>query len=814
MAVSCFLSLKKSSDTVLTIGIDEYRRLCEKRRSVFEKLPDDHPIKLYADFDYKADKHAGDDGEFFNCTEELISLGKRAFENRIRQLGGSEAPIFSVKIATSEADKIISFHIIVANYCMMKNQQLEFVKLLNMDLQNDTTDNWSRDYLCVSKDREASGFFDTAIYDTGRKIRSAYSTKEGESRHFEIAEGTFEDSIISVLNRPIEELHIDIPVRPERTDFIPSESDGDEINMFLDAGFFKPLAVAYKDWSKMGFAIFNTVGPSGLSLFHKFSKLCPTQYDAYEVEKFWDSITSKNDGKCTIGSIKYWAKQENPEEYERLKKKKEIVRLFISHQDVEDPFNCASIIRTTLKTHLIRCKEEWFMLTENNLWKKQQEPTYYIVSEIRKYIDYSNLENTKRIASTCGEEKDKLIEIGKAYLKLYKFINGSSYLSVITKHLKTYLVDDTFTDKLDSNMGILAFRNGLVDLQTGRFREGILSSDYLTETIPHDYNLANSIGKEYVKSILLKILNNNEKHLEYFLSVIGYTFIGKANLEKSIYFCIDKSIEGKGDNGKSFFFEILTILMPNYVCKTKSNILEDGNTKVHKQIVGLKGKRLVWIDEYGKKKTNAELLKSIGDGTQIENEVMFGTTQIIKVLFKMFILSNHIPNIDPNETAVYNRYKQISFGSHFDRTGKRREENASKLEFIADPALMETLVREHANSIFGLIIDYAGSYYSRKLPEIPSQFLDDTRETQLGNDDFAEWFEENMETGNDYRVACKKIANLAGKDEKTIKEGMKRLGFKYDKDLSKMGKDACGKAYKGGFYGCRLIEEADETLKA
>ena len=45
----------------------------------------------------------------------------------------------------------------------------------------------------------------------------------------------------------------------------------------------------------------------------------------------------------------------------------------------------------------------------------------------------------------------------------------------------------------------------------------------------------------------------------------------------------------------------------------------------------------------------------------------------------MFVLSNHIPKIDPKETAVYNRYKQISFNSHFDRTGEREEEDPENL---------------------------------------------------------------------------------------------------------------------------------------
>ena len=34
---------------------------------------------------------------------------------------------------------------------------------------------------------------------------------------------------------------------------------------------------------------------------------------------------------------------------------------------------------------------------------------------------------------------------------------------------------------------------------------------------------------------------------------------------------------------------------------------------------------------------------------------------------------------------------------------------------------------------------------------------------------------------------------------------MKRKGFKYNKDLSSLGKDHTGKPYKGGFIGVKLI---------
>jgi hypothetical protein len=43
---------------------------------------------------------------------------------------------------------------------------------------------------------------------------------------------------------------------------------------------------------------------------------------------------------------------------------------------------------------------------------------------------------------------------------------------------------------------------------------------------------------------------------------------------------------------------------------------------------------------------------------------------------------------------------------------------------------------------------------------------------------------------------------------------MARKGFKYNKDLSKMGKDLGGKHYKGGFENVKMIvEETDEELE-
>jgi hypothetical protein len=164
---------------------------------------------------------------------------------------------------------------------------------------------------------------------------------------------------------------------------------------------------------------------------------------------------------------------------------------------------------------------------------------------------------------------------------------------------------------LDNNKGKLAFQNGIMDLETRVFRYGIEWDDYITDTIHYDYV---ETSFEFIKSKLLLIMNNNQEHLEYFLSIIGYSFVGDAELEKALYFMIDKTEDGRGNNGKTLFFDVLTHLMPYYVYKSKASFIMKSNTKIHKQLVKMKGKRLAWLEELPKAELNAELIKEIGDG--------------------------------------------------------------------------------------------------------------------------------------------------------------------------------------------------------
>jgi hypothetical protein len=422
--------------------------------------------------------------------------------------------------------------------------------------------------------------------------------------------------------------------------------------------------------------------------WEKFGELNDLNWDT-EKEKLFDYCRTdpkNNDIYC----LQCYAKKNNPEQYKLWLEKWKVYQ--ITAPEVKDPFACSKVIYKSLKHSLRLCNESWFMLQHNNLWKSQKEPSFFIVDELHKYLDHgrnhlNNLLNNTEEGDEAKIVRDQL----KEWMGFYQLVSSNSYVSGITRFLKTQLVDDKFPERLDCLTGKLAFQNGIMDLETKTFREDIRWDDYLTETIPHDYSPVENT--DFVREKLKLIVNNNEEQLEYHLSVFGFSFIGMPELIKSVIFHIDKTDGGRGDNGKSFFFDILHSLMPNYVYRSKSSFLDKNNKTIHKQISQIKGKRLVFLEEMPKKQAmNHSLFKEIGDGNSIENEVMYGTCETIKVQCVLHALSNHIPDLSAEEEACYNRYRQISYNSHFDRrTGTRTEENIEKLEFIADETLKDSI---------------------------------------------------------------------------------------------------------------------------
>lgn len=471
-----------------------------------------------------------------------------------------------------------------------------------------------------------------------------------------------------------------------------------------------------------------------------------------------------------------------------------------------------------------KCIKYWYSLNEKNLWVQSIEPPRKkIITKLQELIEIEKNEVWELYKKETDEKEKKILgKLEEALGKYYSNVGKSSFSNTLCNHYLCYnLQDNSFQKKLNNTIGKLVFNDGILDLKTGNFTVGFQSNDYITSDalLSHNYLELepNQTKIDYLKNEFKKICNNSEEHFEYTFGIIGYSFTGDAELEKSIYYLVDGTEEKKGDNGKTFIFSICGELFPELVKLSDPEMLEEKYTKAYKHIATWKNKRIVYFDEGTKGKLNSKLVKKIGDGKYISNEIMFGCVEEIKIYFKMFVCSNPKPKIGNDEEAVFNRYIELEFGSHFDRKGERTQECPERLEFIADPTLSQKIISEYKDEFITMIINYAMKYYKEGLPSIPSKFIEATKQTKISNNKFSKWFFETYEAGTNENTIG--LDNLIGNyiteisREDAIKE-LKKIRITFNKDLTGFGtkiNDKGKKVYmKGGIVGWKLKQKEEE----
>lgn len=505
----------------------------------------------------------------------------------------------------------------------------------------------------------------------------------------------------------------------------------------------------------------------------------------------------------------------------------DIMPIEITNDDLnKGECHIADLITPAFRNSVKYCEkssQKWISLDKTGLWVRSNEPCIFnIISVLQSFIDESICEaRIAKTASTDPNEKKKYDEILKSLDKHYRQVGTGSYSRTLITYLKNTLADNGFENKLDCCAGKLVFYDGILDLKSNTFQSGFKPEDYVSFRMGLRYNSikADAEKTKTLRDFLKKTYNNSDEDLEYALGVFGHAFTGDASLEKAVYYILDGTINKKGDNGKTTMMTLLASVFPELIAFTDPKVFEEGYTKAHKHIIQWRNSRIVCADENPKKTLNATLFKLIGDGNTIENEIMFGTTEHIRIYFKLFICSNHVPKIAKGEEAVYNRYKQFEMRSHFDRTGNRKIENAEKLEFIADTKLFEDLKANYKNEIAQLIIDYAVKYYQSGIPPIPEKFAESTQKTRESNNKFEKWFYANyVRTDNKKDRLLRADIDYEGFPVSKITEEMEFLGFEYNDQLVcrtieidvKDGNGNCTtkkkKQLRGGYSGIKAKE--------
>jgi hypothetical protein len=451
--------------------------------------------------------------------------------------------------------------------------------------------------------------------------------------------------------------------------------------------------------------------------------------------------------------------------------------------------------------------KNWWICDPSGLWRITKSPYSTFTNHIQHLID----ESKKSLLYYKGtsqerEHLDKCDKMEKTYNLHYVLCGKNSFTNQIEKFLKEYLLIKDFQSLLDNYKYQIVFENGILDLKTLFFRPNIYSTDYISECLPFKWKEPTKAEIDWINKELKKICNWNDTHLAYYKSMFGYALTGDANKLQSFFY-----IKGeKASNGKSTILEALEKIMPLYVGKASSNAFDANNAKVHKDIATWNNKRILWANELTTKPKDAELLKAVGDGTNIPYDKLYDTKKDMAVQFKLFMISNHSFSVKM-DNGIERRLKVCQLDSEFQCVEKDDYENKI---FKRDEGFLDKLTGDYKFALMYVLFEASKQFSeTNKLAPVPKEWEDETKSTIDSNDNFKDWFNDTFEIGEGFiapkgdvedKLTDYKVTKM---DLKDFKDTLKKMKIKWEYDKSKMVNKK-----KGVFYGFKLIENNFEEI--
>lgn len=207
--------------------------------------------------------------------------------------------------------------------------------------------------------------------------------------------------------------------------------------------------------------------------------------------------------------------------------------------------------------------------------------------------------------------------------------------------------------EFDKNLNILNLKNGLLDTETGEFREH--DKQYLSRVqLPITYNPRAACPQ--IMKFLREVLEN--EHIGIVVRLIGYCLYRSARYEKAFM------LVGEGSNGKSTFIKLLTKFLDK---ENVSQVSLQELTSDRFAAAEIEGKLLNALADLKRDKIkdtgNFKMLVS-GDRLRVQRKYQqpFNCQAYSKIVYS----ANNIPESNDDSYAYYRRWVIIPFNRTFE----------------------------------------------------------------------------------------------------------------------------------------------------
>lgn len=503
----------------------------------------------------------------------------------------------------------------------------------------------------------------------------------------------------------------------------------------------------YDDWTRLGWCLHN-IDHRLLSAWVEFSR-ASVKFVPGECERMW---TFMREGGLGIGTLRMWARQDNPEQYGEMVQQDRatlVVRsmseshydvALVVHQMFSGQFVCVSVRQNLwyrFVDHRWRVCDSGTVLRAKFSTDVSQE---YMRQAATWSVQGANSDDEQR-QQHCAETAKKLNGIA---LKLKQ----TAFKDNVMKECRELFYSADFEEKLDTNHHLIGFENGVYDLDAMEFRAGR----------PEDY-VSFSTGNPFVSTIQTAATTDGfspesivaaieayfdqvfpKPHMKRYVLTLLASFLHGGIREERFHIWT-----GSGANSKSACIDLFERSFGDYCCKLPVTLLTQkraASNAATSELARTRGKRCATLQEPSEdERLNVGLMKELTGGDKIQARLIYREPIEFKPQFKMILTCNTLPAVPSDDGGTWRRIRVVEFTSRF----CEHPNVANPNEFRADPHLADKFEVWKAPFLAWLIEVWYRRYVDEGGLAEPAEVLECTREYQRNNDVLCEYIEQECE---------------------------------------------------------------------
>ena len=430
----------------------------------------------------------------------------------------------------------------------------------------------------------------------------------------------------------------------------------------------KSRASEYTSWQRTGFVL-RSIDDSLYDDFVTFSK--------QDKGKFNDGkITCKDIWKAaenyqqfySIGTLRHWARLDNSEQFYKIVAKHND-ELFGQAESAQHA-DIAQIIYELYKDRFVCIdiqKNKWYEFQSHRWVLVQSAYTLQelISGEIRKMLRMYCAEKIMAAATSNNNNDFNEDNDTKRYTKLLKEFNklgNVGFRKNLIEACANKFYDDKFQGKLDSNVYLVGFLNGVYDLKEQCFRDG-LPTDCVSKTVGYDWIEYDEDDEVFEKiNKFFSEVQTDDDLREYLMTVIAKSLRGIPDTKLHIW-------TGGGGNGKSATIDLIKNMLGDYFGVVPVTLLtrkQGSSSNATPELADKNGKRFLVIQE---PEHNDVLfvgqMKGYTGKDLILARPLYGDPFYYTPQFIMVLTCNNLPYIPAQDKGTWRRLRVTPFESEF-----------------------------------------------------------------------------------------------------------------------------------------------------